>query len=189
MVSPKIRKGKKKWITLVGPKLFDNKELGESYCYDPTSLINRKLKVSLVSITNDPKKQNINICFRINEIKDDRANVELVGYEISPVHIRRITKKSKMKLDDSFVGITKDGIKVRVKPMVLTKSNVFNSVATAIRKSMNLCVLGYMKKNTYEKFVNGILNQELQREMKGVVKKIYPVTSCLIKSFNTEFNK
>jgi len=180
---------KKKWVSIVAPKLFDNKELGESYCLDSNSLLNRHVTVSLMFITNDPKKQSINLSFKINSIKGDVANTELVGYEISPVHVRRMAKKSKMKVEDSYVCVSKDGINVRVKPLVLTKAKIFNSVATSMRKSIKEFIEAYLKKNTFEQFAQSVMNNDLQKDMRNIVKKIYPATSSLIRVFKIEASK
>jgi len=57
------RKGKKKWVKIVAPQEFNNKELGESYVYDEKSLIGKKLQVNLMNVIGNPRKQNANLIF------------------------------------------------------------------------------------------------------------------------------
>ena len=182
----KERKEKKKWVTIVSPKLFNNRGLGESYCYDTKSLVGRNINVSLMSVTDDPKKQSIEVSFKINDVKNDTLHTELIGYEILPVHVRRMSKKAKMKVEDSFSCVCKDGVKVRIKPLIMTKDEVHNSVATSIRKAVHTFIADYLKQNSFEDSFKGIVNNDLQKNLKDVIKKVYPINSCMIRVFKRE---
>ena len=51
----KLRKGKKRWISIVGPREFRNNILGESYVIDPDMLIGKKVKLNLSNpLTGEP---------------------------------------------------------------------------------------------------------------------------------------
>jgi len=59
-------------------------------------------------LTNDSKKQSTNLRFRINEYKNNVLYTELVGLRIQVAQLKRITRKQKDKVEDSFVCVTKE---------------------------------------------------------------------------------
>ena len=110
-----ITKTKKKWYSIVAPA-FNNAVIGETLGYEPKNLENRKLDVNLMSITNDPKNQNTKIILKVNNVKDDNAIVDVIGYGLTLSYVRRLIRKDANKVVDSFVYETKDNVKVVVKP-------------------------------------------------------------------------
>ncbi len=83
------KKGKKRWFQIVGPKIFRNFVLGESYVYDVNNLMGKKLKVNLSKLV-ETKKHNADILFRVNEIKDNVAYANIIGYKILDSYLKRI---------------------------------------------------------------------------------------------------
>ena len=71
-ITKELRKRKKKWIVLVAPREFNNSEIGESLCSEPKELIGRVVAVNLSSLVNDPRKQNIKVRFRVNDVKVEK---------------------------------------------------------------------------------------------------------------------
>ena len=63
-----VKVKKKRWCQIIGPKIFRDTILGETAVIDPNMLINRALTVNLMTLTNDIKKQNINVSFLINKV-------------------------------------------------------------------------------------------------------------------------
>ena len=76
MVKEKIKK--KKWVKIIAPKLFNEKHLGEISLVDPMLVIGRKIKVNLMEITNDMKKQNTEIGFKVAKLQDDKTKTKSV---------------------------------------------------------------------------------------------------------------
>ncbi len=70
-------KGKKKWYSIVAPARFDNKPLGDSLVYEPEELIGKRVKVNLMNLTGEIKKQNMSIKFKVTEIKDAMGSAEV----------------------------------------------------------------------------------------------------------------
>ena len=79
-VTKKVKKVKKRWVNVVAPVEFSSVDLGASYCVEPEDLIGRKMKVNLMHLTREMKKQNTRITFELNEIKDGKAQTKVCAY-------------------------------------------------------------------------------------------------------------
>src|SRR3989338_7325810 len=95
-------KKKKKWITILASSEFGNQEIGETYVEEPEQAVGRSVETNLMMLTKDPKKQNFNVYFEIYSVKNNQALTKLRSYSIQVAQLKRITKKGKNKLDDSF---------------------------------------------------------------------------------------
>ena len=67
---------KKQWYNIIAPKQFDNAVIGETLVYEPGAMLGKTLSHSLMNLTNDTKRQNINIHFKVVEIDGDSHSTE-----------------------------------------------------------------------------------------------------------------
>src|SRR3989338_1252856 len=169
-------KGKKKWYEILATNHFNNQPIGETVANDDKSLIGRIIEANLGSLTRDAKLQNIKIKFKINEVKDGKAYTEIKGCELVNNYIKRITRSGRSKIDDSFLFITKDDVKIRIKPMILTKFKSQRSALKGIKDFARKEFSEYIKKETYDKIVTDLVNKSFQRELSGKLNKIYPIS-------------
>jgi len=176
-----IKKKKKHWVSILAPQEFKSLEIGESYIEEPEHCLQRRVRVNLMTLTRDPKKQNTNITFRVDQIKDNKAYSVVESFELMPAHTKRLTKRAKTKAEDSFVCETKDKKKVRVKIIALSKSKTSNSTMTNVRKETRRIVEEVAKKNSLESFFNEIIRSNLQVQIKKELKKIIPLTAFVIR--------
>src|SRR3989344_277413 len=98
-------KTKKKWYSIVSPTLR-NAVIGETLAYEDKSLENRRLDVNLMSITGEPKSQNVKVLLKVDEVKDNKAIASVIGYGLTLSYIKRLIRKDANKLVDSFGYIT-----------------------------------------------------------------------------------
>lgn len=172
---------KKKWFTIFSPKEFRSNIVGETLASDPNLLKNRKVKVNLANLIGDPKKQSIEITLKIKEIKGTEAHTEIIKYTILPPNIKRIVRTGKSKLDDSFIIETKDKSKLRIKPLLITRKKVKNSIATEIRKKAREYLKKHISTTPLDALFPLIISGRLQRELREYISKIYPLTNCQIR--------
>ncbi len=170
---------KKPWIKILAPREFGEKVLGETLLTD--KLIGRPLKLSLSSITGDFKKQNNILKFVIKEVKD-QAITELVGYNLSDAYLRRLVRKGKEKIDDSFICESKDKIRFKLKPFMLTRQKTSNSIITALIKKSREILTKYAKENSFVNIIRDITSNRLQMNLKKSLKDVYPLSMCEIKA-------
>ncbi|MFW6014120.1 MAG: hypothetical protein ACOCQG_03005 [Candidatus Nanoarchaeia archaeon] len=172
---------KKKWVKIVAPKEFKSASLGESLVMAPENLVGRTVESNLMTITGDMKKQNINVKFSINGIKDGQAVTELRSYGVIPSAVKRMVRRTRDRIDQSFIVETKDGFKMRVKPILITASNTSNSVLNMLRKKTEDLITKHLSKTNKEDLVTEILNHKLQNELKKLLKNVYPLRVCEIR--------
>ena len=67
---PLIKK-KRKWYILLASKEFNSVEIGDTLSSDPSLLINRTVEVNLAFLTNDMKKQNMRVTFKVTKLEEE----------------------------------------------------------------------------------------------------------------------
>ncbi len=177
--SAKVKK--KLWFKLQAPKLFNNRVVGDTLAESPEKLNGRVVSLSLMNIMGDIKKQNNKVHLKVKEVKGETAFTEVSRYEVIPVALKRLVRKGKSRVDDSFVCKTSDNILVRIKPMMLVNSKLKGSIETALRERAASFIINYAKKSTYENLLRDIISTKFQRQVSGVCKKVYPVRMVEVK--------
>lgn len=177
-----IAKGKKKkWIPILGTQYFNKAEIGETLVEETSKLIGRNVAANLGTLTNDSKLQNIKVTFKIKEVKNEKAETEVVKYEVISTNLKRMIHKGKEKVDDSFELETKDNIKVKIKPFMITRSSAKKTILTSLRKKTREMLIDILKKTDYESLMENIIRYRTQNYLKRELKKIYPLAQFQIR--------
>lgn len=169
----KKEKKKKSWIKILAPSMFRNKVIGETIKRD--KLVGRTIKVSLSNLIGDMKKQNINLGFVITNVKDDKAETEIYKYFLSVGYLKRLVRKIRNKIDDSFIAETKDKIKIKIKPVMITRGRTSKARLTAIRKLSRELLTKFVKETSFEDFIREVGSFRIQIKLKQTLRKIYPL--------------
>lgn len=177
-----IKVKKKKWIEVIAPEKYNKQVIGESLVEDSTTLMDRKLKVNLMTLTRDMKKQSITARFQVKEIKENKAFTKLIGFDIIPSAVRRLVRRRKNRVDNSIILKSKDNIKFRIKPIVITQHRISRAVSCDLRKAVQEMLTESASKMDYEAFLELILLNRLQKELKQKIHKICPVRMVEIRS-------
>ena len=177
---------KKQWYPIIAPKQFDNIVIGETLVYEPSQMVGKTLSHSLMNLINDNKRQNVNIHFKVVEIDDNKAKTNVMGYEIVPSTVKRFVRRDSLKMDISFTCETADNVLLRIKPLIVTKSDVKGSVAAKLRNSAISFLIKTIKKMGYDEIINDLITRKLQNSMKENLNKIYPLKTCEIRYLGIE---
>lgn len=180
-VKPSRRK-KKTWFNIVTPKEFGNYVIGETSAFEPQQLVGRNVKVSLMNLINDPKKQNIQITFKIKNVSDKNAVTEITAYELLPIYVKRMMRKGRKKIEISFTAETKDKVKIVMKPVIITRTKTQRSKLSMIRKLAKEFIIEKVKTQDLTDVLNDTISTKMQRELKEKIKKIYPLAVCEFKT-------
>ncbi len=184
-----IKIKKKKWVSIVAPKQFGEDALGESYTASPSSLVGRTLSINLMALTNDVKQQNTNLKFLITGVEGDKAATDVISYSIASSSIRRLVRKSRVRIDMSFVCFTADKKRVRVKPFLLITTSTKGSAASALRKHATEIVTNEIGKANYDDLIRDLIAHKLQKGLREQLKKIFPLRACEIRELSIEREK
>ena len=106
-------KAKKKWLRVLALKPFNDHFIGETFVFNAEDAIGKKIKTSLMNLTNDPKRQNINLMFEITKKHGDCLGAEIIGYNLVASSIKRFVRRNCNRIDDSYSFRTKDNIPAR----------------------------------------------------------------------------
>jgi len=181
MAKQEAKKKRKRWLTILPTSHFKVKEIGESFVAEPSSLVGKTVTMNVMDLTRDPKKQNLKITFMIKEVKDNRAITEIKRYQMLPSSVRRLMHPGKSKIDDSFIAETKDNIKVRIKPVLITRSKTTRGVLSKLKHESEKFLRDNLKKVNYDELINNVLDSKIQVSLRNHVKKIYPLAGCHIR--------
>ncbi|MBI2656771.1 hypothetical protein HYX03_03460 [Candidatus Woesearchaeota archaeon] len=181
-----VKLKKKQWCPIIAPKQFDNAVIGETLVYEPQQMLGKTLSHSLMNLTNDTKRQNISIHFKVVEIEGSNAKTSITGYQIIPSTVKRFVRRNSEKMDISFTCETSDNFFLRVKPLVITRGEVKGSIAAKLRNNITSYLAKTIKKMTYEEILNELISHKLQDTMRAGLTKIYPLKVCEIRYLGIE---
>ncbi len=178
----KLKVIKKEWHQILAPKIFQNAVLGETHVYEPGQMMGKGITQNLMSLTNDVKRQSINIDFKVVDVQNGKAFADVVGYNMSQSSIRRLVRRNIEKIDISFPCKTSDNKYLRIKPLLITRSATKGSVAAKISRNAHDFLVKYAGAVSYDNLINDLISHKLQNSLRSDMNKIYPLRVCEIRS-------
>ncbi len=114
---------------------------------------------------------------------------KLIAYpkrvELVKSSIRRMMRKRINYVEDSF-DISCADIKARIKPFLLTRKKVSRAVRNNLRRTTKEFLIEYIKTRNFIELTAELLAGILQKEMLPKLKKVYPLSLCEIRIFETK---
>ena len=168
---------RKKYIDVKIPILdSETKVLG-----NPESLNNKTIKLDL---TRQLRGKGLTIKLRIfNQNKNLVAIPSTL--ELSTSYIKRMMRKRVSYVEDSFKVKCSD-IQATIKPFLITRKKVSRVVQKNLRNTTKEFIIEHLKEKEYNQVCNEILDGTLQKTMLPKLKKIYPLSLCEIRKFETK---
>jgi len=163
----------KVWLKIVAPKFLGGKELGEIPANEPENVIGRRIILSAIDVLDDLNKYYLKFIFKVGKVQEDIAYLYFDGLECTRDYISRVIRRRVDRIDHVFDKVTKDGIKLRIKTVTVTK-RVPRSIRTKIRKLIHDLVSKEIESSTMEEFILKVLSDEFKEGIKQNIKKIYP---------------
>ncbi|MCX8183158.1 MAG: 30S ribosomal protein S3ae, partial [Crenarchaeota archaeon] len=130
------QKKAKKWFPVVAPDYLGGKPEGSILASEPSGLIGRTISVLLSELTDDPSHTTVKIKFKITSVKGETAFTELWGYELDRDFVRSLLRKGSSRVDIIFNATTKDGYRMRVSAIAVTRYRASQSQKKKMRKAM-----------------------------------------------------
>jgi ribosomal protein S3AE len=117
-----------------------------------------------------------------------KQNEELVAIpnnlELTASYIRRMMRKRSDYVEDSFQTNCTD-IKVTIKPFLITRKKVSRAVRKNLRNTAKEFLLEYVKDKDFIDVCNELISGTIQKTMLPKLKKVYPLSFCDIRVFET----
>jgi len=177
----RIKAKKKLWYKIIAPKIFANKEVGESYLAGPEGAIGRVVKINLRELTGNIKDQNNYIVLQIAKASGSNLNTILMGYELSNIGVKRAIRKNAKRLDDCFALKTKTGRSVVIKTLMVTINKTQRSKGIMLRNQLKEILQEELSKSDFNTFVSNLVTQRVQSAARKRLNKIYPLRELAIR--------
>lgn len=147
----------------------------------PEELHNKTIKLDL---TRQLRGKGLTIKLRIFNQEGNLVAIPN-NMELVTSYIRRMMRKRTDYVEDSFQARCKD-IRTTIKPLLITRKKVSRAVRKNLRNTTKEFLLEYLKEKDFIEVCNEILDGTLQKTMLPKLKKVYPLSFCDIRVFETK---
>jgi small subunit ribosomal protein S3Ae len=175
----------KEWYTLIAPKIFKEKIIGETLTNEPKSLIGRTTRVNLMNLTDDFSKYYIKMYLKVVDVKEKNAYTEFAGLECMRDYISRWIRYGIKRIDTIQDLMTKDEKKVRVKTIIITSKKIKKSVAEALKKFVEDKLKKEVSSSTMDELIEKMISDTIKKSVIEEGKKIYPIRAFEIRKVET----
>ena len=183
-----IKVKKKKWFPIHASEHFSHALLGETYINEESELAGKYITANLSTITKSMRKQNINVQFKVDKVEEGKAFTKIIGYSMIAAAVKRLVRRGRDKITDSFLAKTKNKEVLRIKPLIITSSKGTKALQTAIRlESRRIIRESVFSNDTAEVFAE-LVDGKIQKKMKEAIAKLTPVRSCEVRMAKIDEN-
>jgi small subunit ribosomal protein S3Ae len=165
----------KQWYRVMAPEMFNLALIGETPTDNPDSLKGRTMEATVQDLTGDFSKMHIKLKFQIHDVRGLDAHTLFVGHDLTSDYVRRQTRRRRSKTDAVVEVTTKDGWRLKVKPMAVSEQRIQSSQETAIRHIMEDVMLKAASVSTVSDFVRLMVNGDLSKAIADKGKVIVPL--------------
>lgn len=165
----------KQWYNIMAPEMFNMAVLGETPTENPDSLMGRTMEATVQDLTGDFSKMHIKLKFQVNDVRGLNAHTVFVGHDLTNDYVRRQTRRRRSKTDAVVEVTTKDGWRLKVKPMAVAEQRIQASQETAIRHIMENVLINAATGSTVSEFVKLMVNGDLSKEIADKGKVVVPL--------------
>ena len=171
----------KQWYKILAPDYFNNAVIAETPADEPEKMIGRVAEATLQDLTGDFSKMHVKLWFKVTEVNGSDARSKFIGHDLTSDYIRRQTRRRKSKVDGVFDVMTKEGYKVRVKPMVIAEKRIQTSQERTLRNIMSNTIEDSAKTRMFADFIKVLVDGQLGNDIQTKCKPIYPLKKVEIR--------
>jgi small subunit ribosomal protein S3Ae len=172
---------KKQWYEIIAPKVFGETVIGETPAAEPEQLEGRTVKISLADLGKEYSKFFIKMHFKIERVEGNKAFAKFIGHDCTNERIYRMVQRHMRRVDCIQDATTKDGVKTRVKSILILTRRTGTSVKDSVREKLRKVINGFVEKLSLEELVKAIIMDALQKQIREECKKVYPVGAVEIR--------
>lgn len=171
-------KKKKKFFDVEMPLI--NKQT-QIFAFELSELEGKYIKYDLTRIL---RGKSILMQFKV-QVKDNKAIALPRGALLMPYFLRRMIRKGTDYVEDSFITDCKDA-SLKIKPFLITRRKVSKRVRRGLREKAKQEIIKYLRDKPAQRIFEEILKNKMQKELSILLKKIYPLALCEIRSIEIE---
>jgi small subunit ribosomal protein S3Ae len=164
----------KEWITVLAPAKFGEMQLSEIAATEPSAVVGRTVEVDGSELTGSSAKAQFKLFFKIKSVQDKIARTNFHSLYLSrdwlAYFVRKRTKKAECIVDCK----TKDGWLLHVK-CIAVMAKIYTKIEKKVRAKVVEIIKDTISKSTIDEFLDSVLNGEIQKNIKKICSKIYPV--------------
>ena len=160
--------------------MFNEMHLAETPTTDPATLVGRNLEIGVSELMNQPAKYYMKVFFKITEVDSRNAYTRFNGYATTREHLYRVVRKRNQKVQSIDVFDTKDGWKLQITSIAILNRNTDSNIQKKVRNIMVGHIAEAAKKGGTDDLVKRVLEGTLQRDIRKLGSKVYPVRFCEI---------
>lgn len=165
----------KRWYKIIAPRIWDEREVGETAASDEGLLYGRSVEVPASMLTGGMGHAHYFVKFRISQVVGSEARTEFLGYALDNAFIKRLTRRHSSKVEYVFDVTTRDGATLRVKAVTWTAVKISNPKKTAIRKIMQDMIAERAKKLGKDELMKEFIIGDLMQKIASEANRIAPV--------------
>ncbi len=171
----------KEWYTLIAPKIFKDKVIGETPAGDVKTLIGRVIEVYLINLIDDLSKYYIKFYFKVVDVKDKNAYTEFAGCECLRDYISRFIRYGIKRIDTVQDLTTDDKKKVRIKNIIITSKKIKNDVVISLKKFIEDKTKKEVESSKLDELIEKIINDDIKESIINEGSRIYPIRAFEIR--------
>ncbi|MFB6145402.1 MAG: hypothetical protein ABEJ99_02745 [Candidatus Nanohaloarchaea archaeon] len=164
----------KNWYEIQSPDIFDVDSITETPAEKDSQVIGRTVKEGLTEIMESSDKYYVDVELKVTEVEGNKAFAEISGMECSSEFVSRMVRKRSDRLDLVGDYTTEDDRKVRVKVVGATVKKTSTKTLRDARRTISDMIEEKASEQSYNEFMENIFMDNLQKEIRDKVNKIYP---------------
>lgn len=169
----KVEKWKlKKWYVVYAPKVLNETMVGEMPANDEKAAMNRNIVVSLDALTKNPSHAYTNVVLRVTEVEGNIARTKLIEIAQLYSYIRSLVRRYRSIATSVLPVATKDGVRVVIKLLAITRARTTHSRILGIRTEMNDFAANYFRENNFNTAIAAIIEGRFQSELANKLEHI-----------------
>jgi len=175
------QKGVKRWFTAITPDYLGGKPVCQLVTHEPSDLVGRTITLLLSELTDDPSHTTIKIRFKVVGVKGESVITDFWGYELDRDFVRSLLRKGSSRVDIIFEAVTKDGYKMRITALAITRYKASQSQKKKMRKAMMNVILSKCEKLNYAQFVQELVFGKIESDLYNEAKKFHRIKLAGVK--------
>ncbi len=148
---------KKKWFSVIAPRVFEGKEVGETPAEKSSLVIGRVIRTPGDEITGQRKLRHFTVKLKVKEVKELKAFTEVIGFEVNHSYLRRMIRRRISKIMAVTTGTTKDKKKARITTVAISSGKLEKRKEKAIRKIITETIAEEIPKKDFEVLVHEMI--------------------------------